>query len=356
MDKIETTKEIDVIKITIKILKERKSLACFLSISMIIGIIIAINSPKVYTSDVVLAPEISSGGLGLTSSLSSMASSFGIDIGSKTTMDAIYPEIYPVVLASTDFILDLFNVPVHTKNDIKTKTYYQHIVTDGKVPFWVYPRIWIASLFSNTEKEQLPVDYRKGFLLSRQDEEICKIIRNSITCFIDNKTSIITISVTDMDPIVAATIADTLQNRLQEYITNYRTQKARKDLIYYQKLYSESKQEYIKARKSYSSYSDSNQELLLQSFKSKQEEMENEMQLRYNAYTQWAAQLENAKAKIQEVTPAFTIIQKATVPNESSSMPRTLIVAFFMLIGFITDVIWILFGRNYCNKKKKCNI
>jgi LPS O-antigen subunit length determinant protein (WzzB/FepE family) len=142
--------------------------------------------------------------------------------------------------------------------------------------------------------------------------------------------------------MVSATMADTIQNRLQQYITMYRTKKARNDLAYAQKLYSEARSQYIKSQEVYSSYSDANEDLILQSYKSKQDELENEMQLRYNIYNQSVQQLQLAKAKVQEQTPAFTIIQGASVPIKATSTPRTLIVLIYIIIGVIFDTIWIL--------------
>lgn len=51
----------------------------------------------------------------------------------------------------------------------------------------------------------------------------------------------ISISVEAQDPLICATLTDTVQNRLQQFITDYRTSKARKDLEYYQELCSEAK-------------------------------------------------------------------------------------------------------------------
>ena len=42
--------------------------------------------------------------------------------------------------------------------------------------------------------------------------------------------------------------------------------------------------------------------------------MENEMQLKYDAYTTLDKQLQAAKAKVQERTPAFTMIKGSSVP------------------------------------------
>lgn len=350
MDIKQKTKEIDIIDLARKVLSEKKTLGYFIGISAIVGIIVALNKPKVYTAEVVLAPELSSGGLGMSSSITEMASSFGIDLGTKSSMDAIYPEIYPDIFASNDFITSLFDVNVRRKENNETKTYFNHLVQDSKTPFWNYPLIWIKDLFA--KKETGETGKQDIYKMSKTNYLMCEAIRGSINCLVDKKTSVITISMSDEDPLVAAIMCDTLQKRLQEYITDYRTKKARNDFNYYDKLYKDSKEQYLKAQKLYAYYSDTNNEVLLQSFKMKQEELENEMQLKYNIYTQMTAQRQNARAKIQERTPAFSVIQKATMPMRATSTPRSLIVVFFIFLGTIADALWILYIRSYIKKKK----
>lgn len=352
MEENKKNNEIDVIELTKKILSNKKSLSISVGISIIVGVIVALNTPKTYTTPVILAPEMSSGGKGMSASLSDMASSFGIDLGTKSSVDAIYPEIYPDIISSSDFIISLFDVPVSLKNDTTLRTYKDHILKDTKVPFWDKPKGWIIQLF--TEPSNIGGKGYKinPFKLSKVEEELCKAIRGAIGCQVDKKTSVITISVQDQDPLVSSIVADTVRNRLQEYITDYKTKKSRIDLDYYQKLFAESKQEYLKAQERYASYSDANEDLILTSLRVKQEDLENEMQLKYNAYQQMAIQLQNAKAKVQESTPAFTIIQRATMPNAASSTPRSMIVAFFVLIGIIFDALWILYIQQAVKNKK----
>ena len=348
------TREIDILGVLAKALKERKLMFTICGIAAVVGVIVAINKPKEYTAQVILAPEMSSGGLGMAESLSDMASSFGIDLGAKSSMDAIYPEIYPDLFASNDFILTLLDVKVRLKEDSVERTYMAHLKQDTKVPFWKYPKIWIGQLIAklSSSDENQGSGGLNPFMLTKKEESMVDGIRNSISCIIDKKTSVITISMTDQDPMVAAIMADTLQTRLQAYITEYRTHKARKDLEYYQMLQEESKNDYYEAQRRYTNYHDSNFGVNLQAYKTKINELENEMQLKYNIYSQMTSQVQSAQAKIQERTPAFTIIQTATVPNIASSSPRALIVAIYIALGFICHVIWVNYGRAYYQQRQ----
>ncbi|EFM00726.1 hypothetical protein HMPREF0658_2336, partial [Hoylesella marshii DSM 16973 = JCM 13450] len=139
------THEIDVVGIFKQILREKKPLAWCVGIMMVLGVVVALNTEKTYTANVVLAPEIT--GMGMSQSLGDLASMVGVNLGSSgSSTDAIYPDIYPDVFASNDFIIPLFQVPVMLKDSTSSKTYYIHLLKDHKVPFWKYPALWINKL------------------------------------------------------------------------------------------------------------------------------------------------------------------------------------------------------------------
>ena len=345
-------REIDIVGLLKKILSEKRLLGIFVSAFAVIGIVVALSTPKKYTSMVVLAPELSNGGA-FSGSLSSIASMVGVNIGaSKNDADAIYPEIYPDVLTSSDFIIKLFDVKVQLEDGNVSKSYYNHLIEDAKIPFWNYPKIWLARLFASDDKAQGGGKGINPFNLTKQQDQVLNAIRSNISCIVDKNTSVITISVTDLDRNVSAIMADTIQKQLQEYITVYRTQKARNDMEYTEGLYEKAKVEYNHAQQVYSSYADANEDLWLESFKSKRDELENEMQLRYNIYNQIAQQLQYARAKVQEQTPVFSVIQSASVPLKASSLPRSLIVLLYVFLGFVADALWILYLRDYIRKRR----
>lgn len=354
MEEKKVHKEIDVVSLIIKILKEWKTLLVFIIISAIWGVVVALSTPREYTSEVVLAPELSSGGLGMTDNIADLASNFGVDLGTKSNMDAIYPELYPDIFSSTDFLLKLFNVPVRLKDDSKTRTYLEHILHDSKIQFWKYPLIWLESLLKKPEMAGKGKSEKDPYRLSKIDSDLCKGISGSIVCLIDKKTSEITISFTDQDPMVAAIMVDTLQNRLQNYITEYRTKKARDDYEYYKKMTAESKKQYEKAQRDYASFSDSNTDLLLQSYRTKAEQLENEMQLQYNVYSQMSSQMKTAEAKVQERTPAFIVIQNAYMPVLPSNH-RSKTVFIYLILGIMADAAWVLYLKNVWKIRKKEN-
>ena len=223
-------------------------------------------------------------------------------------------------------------------------SYYDYLTKEQKAPWWSGAIKAVFSIFGSKEKEEVAkVD---PFRLTKEQDRIVKAIDKKVVCDVDKKTMLITISVTDQDPVIAAKMADTVKTRLQNFITDYRTSKARVDLEYNKKICAETKARYEKARQLYSEFMDANQDVILQTVRQKQTDLENEMQLQYNAYQQVAAQLLAAEAKVQEETPAFTTLQSATVPVKKEGPKRAQMCLIFVFLAFLGTTAWILYKED----------
>ena len=302
-------------------------------LSLIIGAIYAKSLPQYYQCQVALAPELGGGTTG-GGALSSLASSMGYKVGgSKSDADAITPTLYPDLMNSVDFKTSLFDVKVHRMDSSKVMTYYDYLLYYQKTPWW-------SKLFSG--KDTIRQEKLNSFMLTKKQTMIAATIKNNVVCDVDDKTGVITIDVTDQDPLIAATMADSVKNRLQTFITKYRTNKARNDLETTKKLCIEAKRRYEKVRQQYGVFSDANQDVILESVRSKQEDLENDMQLQFNNYNALAASLQAAYAKVQAVTPVFTTLQSATVPTKKAGPKGSQIVLIFIFFGILTPTIYAL--------------
>ena len=337
---MEKKKVIDINLIEVlRILKaDFKKICIYSLVAGVIGVILAFGTPKVYKSTVVLAPEES--GNGFSGSLSSLASMVGMNMKIGQTGDALYPEIYPDLLSSTGFIVGLFPITVTKKDGGEQYSYQEYLMKHQKMALDSYPRAWITDLIEKlkSKKEPGPGHQPDPFYLTEKEFGVVKAIQGNIKCSVDKKTNVITIVVKDQDPLIAATVADSVQTHLQHAITDYRTKKARVDQEYMQQLYDEAQMQYKKAVEEYAAFADSYQNAKLQSYVLKGEELENEMQLKSNIYQQVAEQLQLAKAKVQERTPAFTIVQGASVPLKHSSRPKIVSLILWMMLGFLLRI------------------
>ena len=198
-------------------------------------------------------------------------------------------------------------------------------------------------MFVDKKEEKETID---PFRLTMKQTQIVKALDKLVVCDVDKKTMVITINVTDQNAVICANMADTVKNRLQNFITDYRTSKARVDLEYNRKIYKESKQRYEKARQLYAEYMDANHDVNLHTVLQKQTDLENEMQLHYNAFTTVASQLIAAEAKVQMETPAFTTLQSATVPVKKTGPKRAQMCIIFLFLAFLGTTGWILYKED----------
>ena len=354
MDPKKEPQPIDLVEIFQVLFKQRLCIAKICGIVSVVAVIYVCSIPRGYNATVTLAPEISSGA-SLSGNIGSLASMVGLNLGSSMNGDALYPEIYPDVLNSTDFLVSLFDVKVQTADgEIKT-TLYDYFAVHQERPWWSagfsYINSFIKSIFPKKE-EQVNSEGTDSFWLTEDESNICKMISDNISCSVDKKTSVITIGFTAQDALVAATMTDSVKQRLQDFIIEYKTSKARNDLVYFEKMLNESQKDYEAAQRVYSEYCDTHKGAVLQSYMSQQDFLENQLQLSYTSYSQWVQQVQIAKAKLQEKTPSFSGVISVTVPLRPSSPKRMLIVVGCVFFAFLCSSLYV-YGREQMLKKKE---
>ena len=319
-----------------------------LPVAFVAACLITLGIPNYYRCEVTLAPE--SGGGGNMGSLASLASSFGVNIGGGSSNgDAITPMLYPDMMKSTEFLTSLFDIKVQKDEDDRVMTYFDYLDNETKSPWWSSAKKAIFGLFIPKKDEGPKKDEQQHvnpFRLTQKQSSMAGAIAGNIKCTFDRRVDLIIIEVTDQDPLVAATVADSVQARLQEALVEYRTKKARHDLEYVESLHKEAKRNYERACEIYADFMDANQDVILESERLKQNKLENEMQLLYNNYNAISAQVLAAKAKLQEATPAFCTLNNATVPLAKAGPKRSRIVLMFVFFIFLCTTTWILYKEN----------
>ncbi|MBQ8190459.1 MAG: chain-length determining protein [Bacteroidaceae bacterium] len=317
------------------------------------AVIIAFSIPKRYSVEVTLAPELSSeSSMGGLSSLASMA---GIKLGALGNNDAIGPDLYPTVIRSKDYLVRLFGVPVTFErgDSVLTTTYFDYLNDHQKIAWWSYPMKWLADL----KKTILPKKEKKGgnmlaedgsrsyMFLTEDERALIQGMQNEITCSVDKKTGMITLAASAQDPVVAAVIADSARVALNQFIMEYRTNKARQDYEYMHKVYEQAKADYTRTQSAYAAFADANLNLTTARAQAKLDDLQNEMQLAYGIYSQMANQLQLVRAKIQETTPVYTIIESATVPERATSPRKMFLVVAIVFLAALGTTGWILFKK-----------
>lgn len=353
--------EIDLMDILRKIVGIRKAIYKAAGIGLVIGIIIALSIPKQYTVTVTLSPEM---GTSKEGGLSGLAASFlGSGVATGDGSDALNASLSADIVSSTPFLLELSTMKVQvTKNEVMTLNAY---LDEESSPWWSYviglPSMAIGgvkSLFLSEEDEFISSDKASHGTIELSKKESVKIetLKRKITASVDKKTAMTTVTVTFQNPKVAAVVADSVVKKLQEYIIDYRTFKAKEDCVYLEKLFKERQQEYYAAQKKYANYMDSHDNIILQSVRSEQERLQNDMSLAYQVYSQVASQLQITRAKVQEEKPVFAVVEPAVVPLTPSGTSKKIYVLIFVFLSVCFVIFWKLFGKNALNKFKEMQV
>lgn len=330
-DKSQKMNFMDIFKI---LWNNRKKILISSLIGAAAGLIIAFSIPKTYTTQVTLAPEFDEGGGGGMGSLASLAGLSSAMYGS----DAYYPTLYPDIVQSSAFCFSLLDVPLKTMEgqQVTLEEYLRHHTSKAWWSVIIGAPGKLMKAFKSKQdfskvKDQFPV----GFRLTEKQEELIERLNGNITADVDNKTNVVTVSVSMQDPLLSALLADTVVNRLQEFVTDYRTNKARHDLEYVQMLNDEAKEKYYKAQQKFADYLDANQGMILFSARTERDRLENEATLAFNLFNQTEQHLQRAKAKVQENTPVFAVIQPSRVPLKPSAPRKVLILIGCTMLGFL---------------------
>lgn len=346
--------EIDWMEILRKIIAIRKTLYKAAGVGVVLGIIIALSIPKQYTVTVTLSPEM--GGDKAGGGLASLASSFLGGAATSNSPNALNATLAPDIVASTPFVLELFNTRVQTLDGELDTTLVAYL-DEQKQPWWGYikaaPGMAIGAIKSLFSEKADTVSVLNPFQLTEEEAAKVKGLRQSILAEVDKKTAMTTLTVTLQDPKVTAIVADSVVAKLQQYIIDYRIKKAKEDCAYLEQLYKERQQEYYEAQSKYAHYFDSNRNIALQSVRAEQERLQNDMSLAYQVYSQVAQQLQVARAKIQEEKPVFAVVEPATVPLEPSGISRKVIILGIIFIIICGTILWELIGIFYWEKIRK---
>lgn len=346
------TKSFDMTSLVRKAVRGWKRILLCIGIGCAFGLIVGISTPRKYTSKAVMAPEIATrSSMGGLSSLASLA---GVNINSMALTDAMHPDMYPAIIHSSNFNLELFDLPVsiETRDSVVHTNLYDYMLNYYKTPWYAYVLGFpmfaahgIKSIFSGKKEDSSGMtQYADSLRLTRQQERVMRRLSKCIKANVEKKTYLLYLRVTLQDPVIAAQVVNEIIDKLKCFVVDYRTEKARENRDYYQKIYEETRNDYLIAQRAYTSYLDSHQGMMSKSSQVYQQQLQNEAQLRFQMYSQTAQNLLNAEAKIQQEAPVLVVIQQGVAPHigKPSKVKLLLIWSF---LGGIIGLLWVCWKK-----------
>lgn len=332
----------------IKVLhSERSILYKAIIAGFVIGGIISYSLPKTYQVDISLSPE---SGVSGTNGLSGIASMFGLG-GTSAGFgeDALTFNMFPEIVKTNPFALEMLQIPIQTQKG-DSIILYDYLNTE-KRPWWSHvmgaPGMLIEgikSLFKEEQKDSIKVI--DPFRLTPEQNRRIGMLKKVLKVETDKKSNMTKVTVSLQDPLAAAIVADSAVHKLQEYITDYRTRKAKQDYDFQFNLCEQYKKEYFEAQQEYAKFADANRNVILQTVTSEKERLQKNLTLAEQIYSQSMGQLQVLRGKVQEAKPVFAVVEPATVPLAPASPKKMLIIIAFAFLAFVLESAWILFGKD----------
>ncbi|MDY0142889.1 MAG: Wzz/FepE/Etk N-terminal domain-containing protein [Bacteroidales bacterium] len=354
VSKSNSSDEIDLIELIRHLWDNRKLILKITGAFIALGLVIAITSPKQYKVEVRMLPESKSSTGGASALLRQFSGLGGFAMPLGEGADAIGPMLYPDVLKSTPFYLELLDHKVTYKTNDETlditvfeylneytKSSLLEIISKYtiKLPWTVLG--WIRGNNKDEEKGNIPG--QKHFIqITKEQFETIEGLMDRINASIDQKNGVISISTEFGNPYITAQIAEFSVNYLSDYITEYRIEKAKADLHFITERYKENEKEYLHTQKELAIFRDANRNVQSAAARTEEERLNNKYTLAFNVFNGLAQQLEQAKIKVQEETPVIKMLEPVKVPIERSKPRRSLILIVFAFLGGLIGIGYVI--------------
>lgn len=317
----------------------RLRLAGITALCALVGVGVALLTPAEFVSNARIMPEMNSATGGMFKQLASVARISGLDLSDAEGVDAVRPDLYPNVLQSTPFVLFLLDQVVAQTGGKQTTVAKVLTENNGLLVRW----------FASDREEVLKrirTQAGKPVELTQQQEELVAEIGKRVDARLDTRSGVITITAKMPDAHVAAAVAQRAMDYLTQYVTSYRTEKARQDLRFYAQRLSEAQKRYQTAQYQVFHYNDAHKNFVVQAATMEKQRREAELTIAQTVYTELSRQFEQAKLKVQERTPVFKVLEPATVPTLRVSPKRTLMVLAYAVAGFFLGMAYLLAQRS----------
>lgn len=318
--------------------ESRKTVILWALGALVVGATYAFIQPNEFTTLVRVMPEVRAqgGAGGSLGDLKSLAGLAGVNLDNTgSNIDAVRPDLYPDILTSIPFALYMLSQPVYTTETGKQMTLQEYLTWAGEQTLTGKISAFFAGLLpSDDEKAPAPGGGKsRALMLTPTQEAWTSAITARIGASLDKKSGIITISAQMPNPIVAGTVGQLTLDYLTRYVTDYRTGKARQQVLFLEQQIRNARRRYENAEVAVSNYRDRNRNLYLETAKIDEQRLQADYLLAQGVYNDLSKQLEQARIKVQEEAPVFQTLDPPRVPLKKSAPKRLIIIIAFTIFG-----------------------
>ncbi|WP_339606803.1 Wzz/FepE/Etk N-terminal domain-containing protein [uncultured Roseivirga sp.] len=345
--------EINLIEILKLIWGRRGVIARFVFVFLMLGLFIAIITPKQFTSFTTFIPQAAEG-TSNSRNLGGLAALAGINLGMNSNSSEIPPSLYPKIVSSIEFRSALINSlikPSGFEKEITYADYYEeHVQPDLLSRIKKYtvglPALLIRSVSQAVKGESELLSPLDSTISIRQlsEKEVAHFERldTQLGVIVDKLEGFVRLEFVMTDPVLSAQMTKNAEVLLQHEVMRYKSQSTQEQLNYIQKRFEIKREEFENAQMNLANFRDSNQNVTSALALNRLQKLEAEYSLALEVYTELAKQLEQIKFQLNKDTPIFTIIQPVVVPSERTAPNRILILLIYSFIGLFLSVSWIL--------------
>lgn len=347
--------EIDIMAIILRLWEKRWFIIKVTCVFAVLGVFVAIFTPKEYTASCVVVPE-TKGGAFSASSLGGLAAMAGINLGASSGGEMLSPLMYDKLMKNIDLRKELMQTPINWEEyeepitilDYYTNPDYAKTSVMGVVKKYTIglPFTILNAIRGEQEKAemQLPADGPKLSAYTQDELKCIKAFAGQYSVMADKKNGDVTISARMPEALAAAQVVDAVQNLLQKYVIELKLQKAEVNYEYIKQRYDEAKVVFEQKQEEYAKFQDANKVLTSALSKAKEEQMRSEFNVAKDLFNQLTTQLVQAEMKIKEDIPILTVVEPVQVPLERSKPQRVKILFIWCFLGGVLGCGLILGG------------
>ena len=344
MPMLQEEQEIDLVALVKKMWLNKGLIIKLTAVFMVLGLLVALFSSKVYTTSCDIVPQTSKGAKG--GGMSSLAALAGININDGQSGAELSPLVYQNIMNSTSFRKELMQTKIDFEEAGRPVSFYEYYTSEefNKPTVLSYIMKYTIGLpgviMGAIRGEQPEPDYSSLDdapaieTVSKDDFKAMSILESCISMTLDNKNGYLTITANMPEALAAAQLAQASVELLQKYITKFKIEKVQSNLDFVQERYNEAKGNFEDVQSRRAKFRDANHNSVKYAARVEQEKLDAEYTLAMNLYSELATQLEQAKINVKETTPILTVIRPVTVPYKKSKPQRAMILLAFTFLGF----------------------
>lgn len=341
--------EIDLVELIQRMWVNRWLIVKVTAVFMVLGVLVALFSAKVYTASCDVVPQSSKSGP--SSSMSSLAALAGINLNAAQSAESLSPNVYENIMGSTTFRKELMQTMIDFEKVDHPVSFFDYYTSEeyNKPSVFSYIKKYTIGLpftiLNAIRGEQPEPDYSAVGgdenaieTISEDEYNAMAILGESIGLSLDEKKGYVTITANMSEPLAAAQMAQATLTLLQKYITEFKIEKVQSNLDFVQERFDEAKRNFEDVQARRAKLRDANMNTSRYSARTELERLDAEYTLAQGVYTSLAQQVEQAKISVKETAPILTVIKPVTVPYKKSKPQRAMILFAFTFLGAVAGM------------------